>query len=189
VIRYAGKTPYLTVGWLWFIGTLVPVIGLVQVGFQARADRYTYVPLVGLFIMATWGISELTKKLRFRKAALSVLSMIVLLSLSLVTWKQVGLWQNTFTLFDHTLNVTENNYIIHSGRGTAYKNLGKYPEALKDFDKVTEIKPDYAEAYMHRWNIFSRIGNAEKANENLKTAAQLGNEYAQDLLKKQGIGW
>ncbi len=189
VIWKAGKIPYLMVGWLWFMGTLVPVIGFVQVGFQARADRYTYVPMIGLFIMATWGISELLKKWHYRKEALVVLSTIILVCLSVVTWKQVGLWQNTFTLFDHTLNVTQNNYIIYSGRGTAYKNLGKYSEALKDFDKVIEIKPDYAEAYVHRWNIYSRLDNNEQATENLKTAARLGHEYAQSLLKKDGIGW
>jgi len=189
VIRMAGKTPYLAVGWLWYVGTLVPVIGLVQVGFQARADRYTYLPLVGLFIMAAWGISELSKKWRYRKSVLFVASTVILVCLSMVSWKQVGYWQNTFTLFDHTLNVTENNYIIYSGRGTAYKNAEKYSEALKDFDKVIEIKPDYAEAYIHRWNIYSRLGNGEQATENLKTAARLGHEYAQDLLKKEGISW
>jgi tetratricopeptide (TPR) repeat protein len=189
VIRKAEKNPYLPVGWLWYVGTLVPVIGLVQVGFQARADRYTYIPLIGLFIMATWGASELLKNWRYRKEALVVSSVSILLCLALVTWKQVRLWQNTFTLFDHTVKVTENNYIIYSGLGTAYKNNRNYEQAIKDFERVIEIKPDYAEAYVHLWSIYSRLGKGSQATENLKIAARLGHSYAQDLLRKNGIEW
>ena len=108
VIRTAKRFPYLAMGWLWFTGTLVPVIGIVQVGTQAMADRYTYIPLIGLFVMAAWGIPELLKKLqpaRFptpRKETLFALSSLVLLSFFIVTWTQVGYWRNSIALFDYS---------------------------------------------------------------------------------------
>ncbi len=107
VIRGANRFPYLTVGWLWFAGTLVPVIGIVQVGAQAMADRYTYIPLVGLFIMAAWGIPELLEKWLpawpSRKKALFASSAIILPCLFVVTYTQVGYWRNSISLCDHSL--------------------------------------------------------------------------------------
>ena len=91
----AKKRPYAIVGWLWYVGTLVPVIGVVQVGGQALADRYTYIPLVGLFIIVAWAVPELLKKWPYRKEALTALSAVCLLCLFLVTWRQVGYWRNT----------------------------------------------------------------------------------------------
>ena len=105
IIRTAKRYPYLTTGWLWYLGTLVPVIGLVQVGVQAMADRYTYVPLIGVLIMVAWGVPELLKKWRHRNAALATLAVIILCIFSFVTWKQVQYWQNSITLFTHALDV------------------------------------------------------------------------------------
>ncbi len=119
-IRGAKKRPYAAVGWLWYVGTLVPVIGVVQVGSQAMADRYTYIPLVGLFIIVAWAVPELLKKWPYRKEALIVLSALCLLCLFLVTWRQVGYWRNSIALYDHALEVTDANSLIHNNRGTAY---------------------------------------------------------------------
>jgi tetratricopeptide (TPR) repeat protein len=107
----------------------------------------------------------------------------------MVTWIQVRYWQNSITLFDHTLNVTDNNYIIYNGRGTAYSNRGNYTQAIKDYDKVIEINPEYVGAYSNRGNVYLKLGNESQAEEDMKTAARLGNEYAQDLLKRKGIAW
>jgi protein O-mannosyl-transferase len=102
-IRGIKKRPYVAVGWLWYVGTLVPVIGIVQVGMQAMADRCTYVPLIGLFIIVAWGVPDLLKKWSFRKEALIALPGLCLLFLFLLTWRQVGYWQNSIALYDHTL--------------------------------------------------------------------------------------
>jgi tetratricopeptide (TPR) repeat protein len=159
----AGRIPYLATGWLWFAGTLVPVIGLVQVGIQARADRYTYVPLIGLFIIAAWGIPELSRKWRYRKEVLFASSTAVLLCLCLVTWTQVGYWKDSITLFDHTLNVTDNNYTAYYNRGTAYWHRGNFQQAMENFNKVIEINPNEAEFYRTRGNANLYLGNFRQA--------------------------
>jgi hypothetical protein len=189
VIWKAEKIPYATVGWLWYAGTLVPVIGIVQVGFQSRADRYTYIPLIGLFIIVAWGISEFSKNWRYRKQVLFASSLAVLVCLSVVTRTQVRYWQNSFTIFDRALNVTDNNYISYDGRGHAYGNIGNYQQAIKDYDKVLEIKPDYEGTYISRSRAYANLGNTMQADEDMKAAARLGNEYAQNNLKGRGIAW
>ncbi len=90
-------------GWLWYVGTLVPVVGIVQVGEQSMVDRYTYIPLIGLFIIVAWGVPELFKNWRFRKEALIAISALCISCLFLLTWRQVGYWRNSITLFDHVL--------------------------------------------------------------------------------------
>jgi Flp pilus assembly protein TadD len=159
----ARRVPYVAVGWLWYAGSLVPVIGIVQVGIQARADRYTYIPLIGLFIIAAWGISELSKNWRYRKETLIASSTAVLACLSIVTWTQVGYWRNSITLFEHALNVTDNNPMAYFGRGFAYGNLGNYRQAIGDFDKTLEIKPNYAWAYFNRGIAYGNLGNFRQA--------------------------
>jgi len=117
VLLGGRRRPYLPVGWFWFVGTLVPVIGLVQVGSQAYADRYTYIPYIGLFIMMAWGVPDLLKKWKYRKEILLALSALSILCLSIITWTQVGYWQDSITLYDHTLKVTDNNWFIYNNRG------------------------------------------------------------------------
>jgi tetratricopeptide (TPR) repeat protein len=189
VIWKARSIPYLATGWLWYMGTLLPVIGIVQVGLQARADRYTYVPLIGLFIIAAWGISELSKEWRYRKEILFASSIAVLLCLCVATWTQVGFWRDSTTLFDHALNVTDNNYVAYNSRGTNYLLLGNYRQAIADYDKALEINPQYAHAYHNRGIAYSNLGDERQAIEDQKTAARLGYINAQDLLKRQGIEW
>ena len=179
VIWKARRSPYLVMGWLWFAGTLVPVIGIVQVGLQARADRYTYLPLIGLFIMAAWGISELAGKWRYRKEALIVSSTVVLICLCLVTWTQVRYWQNSITLFDHAVNITNNNYVAYFNRGLAYRHLGNNRQALGDYDKAIELNPKYAEAYNNRGVVYSNLGNDQQALGDYDKAIELNPKYAE----------
>jgi Flp pilus assembly protein TadD len=199
VIWKARKIPYVAVGWLWYIGTLVPVIGIVQVGLQARADRYTYLPLIGLFIMAAWGISELSKNWRYRKEVLLASSTVILICLCIVTWTQVQYWQNGITLFEHALNVTDNNYLAYHNRGAIYANLGNYRQAIGDFDKAIEIRPKYTEAYYNRgisyWHLgneMQAIGDFDKAIEinpkNAEIYYSRGNVYAALGNEMQAIG-
>ena len=159
----AKKWPYLVTGWFWYLGTLLPVIGIVQVGIQAMADRYTYVSLIGLFIIVAWGVPDLLKKWNYRKEIFVASSVICILCLSILTWIQVGYWKNSITLFDHVLNVTSNNWLINNNRGLAYKNLGDYSQAIKDFDEAIRIKPEYAEAYYNRGLSYKALGNTGQA--------------------------
>ncbi|MGA3207330.1 MAG: tetratricopeptide repeat protein [Syntrophales bacterium] len=178
VIWMAKRFPYLAMGWLWYIGTLVPVIGIVQVGSQARADRYTYVPLIGLFIMVVWGITELLKKWRHRKEALFVLSALTLSCLFVVTWLQVGYWQNSIMLFGHALKVTDHNSLAFCNRGVAYASLDNYRQAIGDYDKAIELDPKFAKAYDNRGAAYGSLGNYRKAIEDCSKAIELDPEFA-----------
>jgi len=146
IIYMARRGRYLLVGWLWYLGTLVPVIGLVQVGSQAMADRYTYLPSVGIFIMVAWGVSELVAKWRLRKIVLGILAGIVLALLLLCTRMQVRYWQNDLTLFGHTLKATGNHYVMHNYYGVALRENGQFGEATKHFNESLRIEPRYLEA-------------------------------------------
>jgi protein O-mannosyl-transferase len=170
VIRKAKKAPYLVTGWAWYLGALVPVIGIVQVGSQSMADRYTYIPLIGIFIMIAWGVPDLLKRWNFRKEWYVASSMSILLCLSVVAWRQVGYWQNSITLFDHTLKVTDRNWLIYNNRGASHSSLGNYRQAIEDFSAAIGIKPDYAESYFNRGTAYSGIGNYGQAIEDYNRA-------------------
>jgi tetratricopeptide (TPR) repeat protein len=178
VIWMAKKSPYLATGWLWYMGTLVPVIGIVQVGGQAMADRYTYIPLIGLFITVAWGVPDLLKKWSYRKEILLAASALIILCLSIITWTQVGYWQNSITLFDHTLKITDNNWLAYYGRGVAYDGLGNYRQAIEDYDRAIEIKPGYAEAYNNRGYSYNGLGNYRQAIEDYDGAIKIKSDYA-----------
>ena len=189
VIWRVKRSPYLATGWLWYIGTLVPVIGILQAGNQAMADRYTYIPLIGLFIMVAWGVPELLKKWKYRKEILLTSSALSILCLSIITWTQVGYWQNSITLFDHTLKVTDDNWLAYNHRGYAYAGLGNYRQAINDYGRAIEIKQDYAAAYFNRGVAYVRLGNNNLAVNDLKTAAKFGTEREKNFLSRQGISW
>jgi hypothetical protein len=178
VIRTAKRLPYLTMGWLWFTGTLVPVIGIVQVGGQAMADRYTYIPLIGLFVMAAWGIPELLKKWRYRKEALFASSALILPWFFIVTWTQAGYWRNNIVLYDHSLKVTSHNHVIHCDRGVAYDKVGNYAQAISDYDRAIEINPEYAEAYYNRGVAYAKLGNLRQAISDYDRTVEINPEYA-----------
>jgi len=174
VIWAAKSFRYLIVGWLWFVGTLVPVIGLVQVGSQSMADRYTYVPLIGIFVMVAWGVPNLLKERGHSIKILWVASLVTLTCLAMVTWKQVRYWQNSLTLFDRSLNATNKNYIAYKHRGDAYLALGKNPEAVQDYDKAIAIVPSYyGLAYVGRGIANYRLSNYEKAISDFDSAEKI----------------
>jgi len=159
----ARKLPCLACGWLWFAGTLVPVIGIVQVGDQAMADRYTYIPLIGLFIILAWGVPELLKKWPRRKEALAASSALALSCLLILTWTQVGYWRNSIALYDHALKITNRNDLVHCNRGLAYNRLGNYRYAIEDFDRAIEINPYYQTAYINRGTTNRELDNITQA--------------------------
>lgn len=139
--------PYISIGWLWYLGTLIPVIGFIQAGEQAMADRYIYISGIGIFIMVAWGIPDLLKKWSQRNVISIALAASILISLVVFTRIQVKYWKNSVTLFEHALLVTNSNHLAHNNLGVFLLNSGKSDEAVKHFAKALEIKPDYSEAH------------------------------------------
>ena len=131
------RLPYLAVGWFWFLGTLVPMIGLVQVSHHAMADRYTYVPMIGCFIAIVWGIAE---KLAADMRLAAIAGAVCLLGVGWVGARQVGYWRNSETLFRHAIEVTKNNYVAHDNLGAALDQKGQYDEALANFEEAFRIE-------------------------------------------------
>jgi len=163
VIRARRRCPYLAVGWLWFFITLVPVIGLVQVGLQATADRFTYVPIIGLAIMVAWGVPDLLEPYRSRLVVLAVSSSIALSLLTARSWVQVQYWRNSTVLFEHALQVTHRNYLAHNNLGAALFYQGKVEEAIDHYYQAIQIRPDYDRAYFNLGNAFAELGNIDTA--------------------------
>jgi tetratricopeptide (TPR) repeat protein len=159
------RHPYLSVGWLWYLGTLVPVIGLVQIGSQAMADRYSYVPLIGIFIMIAWGVPDSLKNWGLREIVLGVLSGIAILACAIVTWAQVQLWRDSITLFSHTLKVTTDNYLIHNNMGIALSDQGKIEDALVHYRAALLINPRSIEAWENLGIYYEESGRIAKAIE------------------------
>lgn len=146
VIYTARRRPYLLTGWLWYLGTLVPVIGLVQVGSQAMADRYTYLPSIGINIIVAWGIGGISANWSNRKTALAVSAAIVLAVLLVCTRRQVRYWENKITLYGHTVSVTKNNHMMHNNYGSALFKAARFDEALEQYRQAVQSKPNYFEA-------------------------------------------
>jgi tetratricopeptide (TPR) repeat protein len=147
VKRSLKKLPYLGVGWLWYLGTLLPVIGLVQAGlWPAMADRFAYVPLVGLFVVIAWGIPDLMAGWRFKVEGLGTMTVAVLIILMTTSWLQVRYWKNSVMLFKHAVEVTDNNYIMHNNLGFALTARGRPNEAIKHYKEALRLNPDFEEA-------------------------------------------
>ena len=144
------RRPYLLVGWFWFLGTLVPVIGLVQWGNQAMADRFTYVPSVGLFLALAWGLDEVRERWRWPKPAVGAAAVLILLALAWRSRDQLRYWRNSETLFRHTLAVTKNNYLAHNNLGAALVKQGRTDEAIRQFQEAIRLRPGEANA---RYNL------------------------------------
>jgi tetratricopeptide (TPR) repeat protein len=167
------RHPYLAVGWLWYLGTLVPVIGLVQVGGQAMADRYTYVPLIGLFIIVAWGLSEATATWRHRQIVRSTGAAALLLACLLATWGQVGYWRNSESLFIEAIRINPNNYMAYHHLGMAFTNQGKLDQAIAMYKKSIAVDPSYSHAYNNLGIVYARQGRLNEAVASFKTAIRL----------------
>jgi tetratricopeptide (TPR) repeat protein len=163
-VKTVKRYPYFTVGWFWYLGTLIPVIGLVQVGIQAMADRYTYVPLIGLFIAVTWGFHEVLSKIRYGKLATAAVAGCFLVNFVAITWFQVHRWVDSITLFRHTLAVTKDNFGLKNNLGDAYLRQGRIQEAIDQFQDAIRIKPDFGLA---RDNLATALTLKEKFQGNI----------------------
>jgi protein O-mannosyl-transferase len=172
---YAGRAPYLIVGWLWFLGVLVPVIGLVQVGSQAIADRYTYLPHIGLFVALVWLAADL---LRPRRNIAAGLAVAVVLVLSVLTFRQTYYWRDSITLFRHTIAVTGPNPLARINLGGAYLDTGLANDALAEFDEAARLDSTLALAQYNRGVALQRLNRIEDARAAFEQAVLLNPEDA-----------
>ncbi len=196
ILRLIKKAPYLSVGWFWYLGTLIPVIGLVQVGQQMMADRYAYVPLIGIFIIIAWGLPDLLQNYPFRKKLLSVLAGIFFSVLITLTSVQLQYWENSVKLFEHAIEVTLKKYPSFVG---IYNNLGvvlneqmKFEEAMAHLKNAVKLQPAYSEAHNNLGNSLSGLNRFQEANISYKEAIRLKpdypeahNNFANSLSKKR----
>ena len=177
-LRLARRAPYFLFGWLWFLGTLVPAIGLVQVGAQATADRYTYVPLVGLFVATAWGLAALVAtrpSTRYLVAAVAIGSLVVLIP---VTRAQVRTFSDNVSLFEHALAVTSDNCVAQNNLGLALMGRGRTDDAVAHYREALRIKPDYGEAHNNLAVALRELGRSDESVEQLKRALALDPESA-----------
>ena len=179
VIRAGRKRAYLTVGWLWYLGTLVPVIGLVQVGAQALADRYTYVPLIGLFIMISWFIPDLLAGWRHRGIVLGGAAVTVVSALMVCTWMQLQHWKNDITLFEHALKVTANNYLAHDSLGNALAQKGMLEQAIAHYQEALRIKPNLVNTHNNLGVALLNRGEINRAIAQYYQALRLKSDSAE----------
>ena len=163
LVAVGWRRRYLTVGWLWFLGTMVPMIGLMQVGRQAMADRYAYLPFLGLFIMLCWGVSDWFQARHLPAVLLPTVSIVVLASLAVITYRQVGYWTDNVTLWSHTVQVTNRNWFAEYRLGDALKKKGQPVEALNHFFKALAVNPTNVESNLAVALYDQQSGNLEEA--------------------------
>jgi Tfp pilus assembly protein PilF len=175
----ARRAPYLVVGWLWFLGTLVPVIGLVQVlGGFARADRFTYVPLIGVFLMAVWGAADLAARLRIPALVPAAAGVVVLAACAAATWVQIDTWHDSATLWTHTLAIDPDNYLAHNNLGTVFLQDGKVDEALGHYQASARAAPWYALAHYNEGCALAEKGRTWEAAGEYREALRYDPHYS-----------
>jgi len=146
-IALRKQRPYFVTGWLWYLGMLVPVIGLVQVGWQGRADRYTYLPQIGLYIVAAWAVSDLIALWRYQRTILSAAAILTIAVLSWRAWVQTSYWRDSETLFTHALAVTSNNDVAENNLGIVFLRKGKLDDAISLLQAAVDLRPENAPAH------------------------------------------
>jgi len=171
--------PYFAVGWLWYLGTLVPVSGVIYFGSFAMADRFTYVPHIGLLIIIAWGVPELLGQWRYKTIVLSSLAAIGLAMSMAITWRQVGYWKNSITLFQHTLEVTTNNPSPHYNLAGALDKQGRTAEAIDHYLRALRIKPDYEAAHNNLGVALVKQARIGEAIESYSKALVIRPDYAE----------
>ncbi len=171
--KWARRCPFFIVGWLWYVGTLVPVIGLVKIGDFALADRYMYIPIIGLSIIIAWGLPEILAGLPRKRAVMATAAIAALAGLTLATYWQVRVWTNSFSLFTHALQVTEKNYYAHYGLGQAWAGQGQWDKAASHFLKAVEFNPTKATLQMDLGRVLARQERFDEAAVHLTKAIDI----------------
>ena len=190
LVMLNAKRRYPLVGWLWFLGTMVPMIGLVQLNRQAMADRYGYLPFIGLFLMVCWGAEDVAKARRFSPVVLRVAAAAVLLALAVVTYRQIGFWGDNMTLWSHALEVTHGNYLAENIVGSTLMDQGDAEAALPHFENAVKENPSDASAYLAIGAYDQKHGQAQQAIEQYQKVITLtDNKVRQNLwLRSNAFG-
>ncbi|MGD0168398.1 MAG: tetratricopeptide repeat protein [Smithella sp.] len=176
------RLPYLFVGWLWFVITILPVIGIMQISLitpYAMADRYHYLPSIGIAIMLAWGIPSLIKREELRKKILLPAGSALVAIMAILSWRQCGYWSDSVTLFNHSLQVTKDNYLAHNNLCDALNEEGKIQEAINHCSEAIRMRPDYYIAYNNRGNAYSKLGKYLLTLEDLNKAIALNPDSAE----------
>jgi len=169
----AKRRPYLLVGWLWYLATLVPVIGLVQVGGQAMADRYTYIPLIGLFVAFAWGAADIGMPPRFKRMVLTAAAGLLLVSLAITARAQVQHWVNSVALWQHASSVTRDNFFAHHEYGNALSEQGRVDEAFAQYSEAARVKPDFDNAHISLGVLLLNRGQLDQAFREFSEALRI----------------
>ncbi|MGD0828239.1 MAG: tetratricopeptide repeat protein [Desulfobaccales bacterium] len=177
ILCQTWQRPYLAVGWIWYLGTLAPVIGLVQVDL-AMPDRFTYVPSIGLFIVVVWGMADLAARWRAPRFLLAVGAGLVLSALMTCTWMQVSYWRDSISLYEHALKVTRGNSVIHNNLGLALAAQGKMDQAMAHYAEALRLKPDYAMAHNNLGVALAGQGKMDQAMAHYAEALRLNPDDA-----------
>lgn len=186
VIWKGRSYPYLVFGWLWYLGTAVPVIGLVQAGNQARADRFTYIPLIGLFVIVAWGVPQFLSRWKHRTAVLVTTGGLLIAALTIAARIQVGYWVDRVTLWEHAQKVTSDNYVILNGLGAALSDENRLDEAIDQYRKAALARPDYASTFNNLGTALARRGNVDEGVAAFREALRVGGPVP-DVLRNLGL--
>ena len=163
VLYMIKRRPYLTLGWLWYLGTLLPVIGIVHVGFQAMADRYSYLPLIGIYIAIAWAGRELVLRWRSARLVVAITAVASLIACTLITRSQIPTWRDSTSVFAHAIEVTRDNYFAHANLGSILLAHGNVDDAMAHYEKALRIRPDYPTALTGLGTIYARQGQIDRA--------------------------
>ncbi len=178
VCKYFKKYPYLPVGWFWYLGTLIPVIGTIQIGEQTMADRYAYVPFIGVFVIIAWGAEQIVSKNIYFKKILIFASVLIIILLTVATYNQLKLWTNTVTLFEDALKKDPNNYLAYALLGQEMAKNGENEKALYYYDMALKLNPRVYAHYNNKGVILERMGKRYEAIQIFKKAIQLNKSSA-----------
>ena len=167
VLWMTSRRPYLAVGWLWYLITLGPVIGIVQIGLQSRADRYTYVPMIGISIMLAWGLPDVLQKLRHRKRIVGAIAALACSGWLIVTWFDIQHWRTSISLNQNAIRVTQDNFVAYNNLGVAFRTEGHLNEAITNFREALRVKPQFGEAENHLGEALLAEGKIEEATPHI----------------------
>ncbi len=173
------RCPYLVVGWLWYLGMLVPMLGVVHAGSVARADRFTYLAQIGVYIMMAWAARDLTISWRYRRQVLWGAALGVIAALMICAWKQTSYWRNSESLWTHTLACTSDNAFAHMDLGVVLTSQGRLDEAIKHYQKALEIHPGYSKCHNNLGFALLRKGQVDEAVVHYQKALEIHPDYAE----------
>jgi protein O-mannosyl-transferase len=176
-IRLWRNSPWYAFGWFWYLVSLIPVIGFFQTGEQSMADRFTYMPLIGLFVLGVWGVSESMKNRSQGKLIVSLLMAVIISVYGTITWVQVRHWKDSYSLLSHALTVTSKNCLAHRYIGYYYASHGKIEDAFIHFNEALKIDPGFPEIHNDLGVLFTRIGNYDEALAHFRDALRLNPNY------------